>query len=380
MAFTYAWVNIADGAIDPDSPLDTALMTAIRNDLRYVYEYVGGGSFTPAEPHNHNGTNSALIATIADGAVSTEAKLAAAVVSQSKLKTSTSTHTVTSSSTSNVPILSTFDSAAGSYGLGSQVRYFSAGTTVAGFHVLGRADALLGTNEFSLTSPNDTGGTGWYSSDTGFVTRRTMILTKGGDLERLEYQERYVSASKPYDLGNGEIPSFFTAVINNATGKVEMLSYSEDPTWANNGPTVINPIGRMLNLSGVGKISGCDAAERARKVSAYKRTFNDLLSSDPESFARVYEALTEPVTMEEKNRDIALFPHPYQGTDLAGRTVVLLDPCGPTVEELWLAQMFGGDSPSDIIHSGNIIIDNEPSGAIGPPGVMTVGCRWKNTK
>lgn len=63
-AITKAWVPIADAAVDPDSPLDTVLMTAIRDSLVHLREWVGA-SFTAGavQDHNHNGINSALIRT-----------------------------------------------------------------------------------------------------------------------------------------------------------------------------------------------------------------------------------------------------------------------------------------------------------------------------
>lgn len=57
-----AWVTIADGAVDPDSPLDTALMTGMRDDLVHLREWLGAGFYAGAvQDHNHDGANSALV-------------------------------------------------------------------------------------------------------------------------------------------------------------------------------------------------------------------------------------------------------------------------------------------------------------------------------
>jgi hypothetical protein len=61
-AISKAWVTIADGAVDPDSPVDTALMTAIRDNQIHQREWLGASYTAGAvQDHNHDGSNSALI-------------------------------------------------------------------------------------------------------------------------------------------------------------------------------------------------------------------------------------------------------------------------------------------------------------------------------
>lgn len=63
-AITKAWVTIADGAVDPDSPLDAALMTGLRDDLVHLREWLGASYTAGAvQNHNHDGANSAAIET-----------------------------------------------------------------------------------------------------------------------------------------------------------------------------------------------------------------------------------------------------------------------------------------------------------------------------
>lgn len=62
------WTNIADTQVDADSPIDSTLITAIRDDLVHLKEWLGYG-FTAAQAHNHDGFNSAG-ATVADAAIS----------------------------------------------------------------------------------------------------------------------------------------------------------------------------------------------------------------------------------------------------------------------------------------------------------------------
>lgn len=61
-AISKNWVTIADTAVDPDSPLDAALMTGLRDDLVHLREWLGA-SYTggAVQDHNHDGSNSAAI-------------------------------------------------------------------------------------------------------------------------------------------------------------------------------------------------------------------------------------------------------------------------------------------------------------------------------
>ncbi len=56
---TKIWTDIPDSAIDADSPLDTTLLTQIRDDLVHLREWLGF-NYTAAIDHNHDGLNSAL--------------------------------------------------------------------------------------------------------------------------------------------------------------------------------------------------------------------------------------------------------------------------------------------------------------------------------
>lgn len=61
-AITKSWTNIADAAVDPDSPVTTGLVTALRDNAIYVYEWLGA-SFTAGaqQDHSHDGVDSALV-------------------------------------------------------------------------------------------------------------------------------------------------------------------------------------------------------------------------------------------------------------------------------------------------------------------------------
>ena len=58
-----------DGQVDGDSPVDTTLMTQLRDCLIHLEEWLGH-SYTAAQNHNHDGVNSALIQEASAGNVS----------------------------------------------------------------------------------------------------------------------------------------------------------------------------------------------------------------------------------------------------------------------------------------------------------------------
>jgi hypothetical protein len=61
-AITKAFTAIADAAIDPDSPITTGLMTALRDNAIHLREWLGASYYAGAvQDHDHDGVNSARI-------------------------------------------------------------------------------------------------------------------------------------------------------------------------------------------------------------------------------------------------------------------------------------------------------------------------------
>lgn len=54
------FTNIANTAIDPDSPITTELMTAYRDNTEHNYDWIGK-NFTPEADHDHDGVNSKTV-------------------------------------------------------------------------------------------------------------------------------------------------------------------------------------------------------------------------------------------------------------------------------------------------------------------------------
>lgn len=186
----------------------------------------------------------------------------------------------------------------------------------------------------------------------------------------INVDERYVQASPPYNLGNGDIPLFVYALMR-ADGTIEAVSVAPDPTWAYHGPTDITPqwfvdgkpYRRNASINGV-------SLREALKDAATMRAF---MAGDLEP---VYEDLE--ITHDVKNRDMDLFPHNWVGNNLAGLTVVMLEPLGAVVDRLALIHADqGAREVRDLILKGYLTIGNTMVGANAPRAVTPVRVAWK---
>jgi len=203
---------------------------------------------------------------------------------------------------------------------------------------------------------------------TTYLTRITLGHASG--TETISAQQRFVQASPPYDLGDGEVPLFVFAMVD-SLGKVIATYSAPDPPWANNGPTIIRP--EFVDAQGRG-------FRRRRKMTytwaqakddPLKRTiFVAELTSAPRE---VYE-----ITQAVKQADMPLIPHPFTGNAMTGRTIVLIDPVSAMAEKL-LAVNDADLSVADLLHGDYLRLDNTPLTRAVPPGVLAVAANWKLT-
>ena len=180
-----------------------------------------------------------------------------------------------------------------------------------------------------------------------------------------KFQSRYITASPPYDLGDGEIPLFIYALID-SVGNIVAIDTAIDPAWANNGPTNIRP--DFYSEAGVGFQKKCIITPEINNMSRAERV----------AAIRSLPVMDIEVTQAIKNADMDIVPHPYVGTDLAGLglTVILLDPVSDCVREL--AELRdAGDDIHQIINDGQLIIGNTPLPRSGPGGLMIPSVRWR---
>ena len=180
------------------------------------------------------------------------------------------------------------------------------------------------------------------------------IITK-----TLTARQRFVQASPPYDMGDGDVFSFIFAIIDNASGLIESIYHAPDPPWANNGPTNIHP--DRIDL------------KTGKQYKTVKSINPDLLQLMNPDFITEQEI---EITNDFKNSDMILIPHPFQGNDLTGKTIIMFDPMSAIVERLEDLKNSGGDV-NEIIFGNYLNISNEELNRARPPGVMSVSIAMK---
>ena len=190
----------------------------------------------------------------------------------------------------------------------------------------------------------------FWGEDVGFIGGYTMYA-----------QQRYIQASPPYDMGDGDVFSFIFAIVNNGTGLIESMYHAADPPWANNGPTNIRP-DRVDPVTGKKYKTILTVAGRASPAN---------LMTDP-----LVEGHEIEVDAAFKNSDMNLIPHPFQGNDMTGKTVVLIDPMSAIVERLENLKNAGGDV-SEFFSGGYVKIGNTELNRGRPADVMSVSIAMK---
>jgi hypothetical protein len=482
-AITKTWTDVADAAVDPDSPLTTGLITALRDNAIWVREWLGYSYTAGAvQDHNHDGNNSARVEvgpnylrnpsfedsesgwTFTDysggsHAISTSqrrhgAKSAAftstvlangggeaigneyiavaegqpysysawiwasganiscklqvvyydaaqSAVSTVDLAVQTSTpttptrHTARDTAPSSaryarVKVIGGVPSSGASTG----TVYFDGIAMGLGVFQLALEASAVGRAELKTTTASGSvsvsasssgsyslaGGTySWWTgssqvsggasnmfgnSDTGAGVIG-VYNTSGGVSLSFYVDERYVQASPPYDLGNGQVPLFVWAMVDGA-GNILGTQIAPDPTWAYHGPTNVTPEFYRGNrgFRRYPKVGGVDLGSALRNRALAQQILAGEVAID---------WIEREITTAFKNTDMGVVPHPFVGNDLTGRSVVLIDPVGRLAERLQAIQADqGARAVRDLLTAGYLRLDNTPLDAITPPGVQAV--------
>jgi len=272
---------------------------------------------------------------IADSAETTGLKWGSVSISQGDLNTTTGEVSFISSSTVRATSLVTLPG--GQYGFFPQIKHVVVSASTGGW--TGPDDAVV-SSTFATVILLTIDGNGNSSSKT----------TTG--------VQRFVQASPPYDLGDGDVHSFLFARIQKVTGLIINLYLSPDPPWANNGPTNIAP--NFIYKNG----------KRYRSIGRFKKGAS-LEDDNP------FETQSIEITNSFKNSDMDLIPHPFQGNDLSNDIIVLIDPMSKIVENLERMKNFG-DSALDLFHNGYIRIDNTELQRGAPKGVIVCSAKMTN--
>lgn len=88
------------------------------------------------------------------------------------------------------------------------------------------------------------------------------------------------------------------------------------------------------------------------------------------------------IDAEFKNSDMALIPHPFQGNDLTGKSIVLIDPNSDIALMAEEIKEAGEDASEELFYKKYVTFGNEHlAGRVTPDAsIMVVKPTWKNTK
>jgi len=207
----------------------------------------------------------------------------------------------------------------------------------------------------------------------------------GGGTRTFLLLSRYIQASPPYNLGDGDVPLFIYFLIDNSTKKIQGHSIATDPHWAYHGPTNIATAAIKSDTLGklrmpTWKAEGKDPVEAIKSGSSKK--IRDMVKSISESRYEMVDA-----THKLKNSDMNIVPHPFQGENLEGKSVLLLDPVSDVTLELaeYLHAIndttdFNSETdPLNLFKKGYLKFGNEELNRKGPRACKIVSVNWTKT-
>lgn len=211
-------------------------------------------------------------------------------------------------------------------------------------------------------------------ADLGYGSSGVQALLKNEwtNPQTVYITSRYVSASPPYDLGDGEFDLFVMACVA-ANGDVLGTYVAPDPVWVYNGskksvPDVVTKQGAFIkrkDMSGVGI-----PWEVAKKNANTMRTYMEAFKNAPE--------ILVPVTNAIKNQNMQEIPHPFAGvvSQNPGSKVVMLDPFSTQMQE-WKDMLVHDEfSLGELITEGVIDLSTV-SNFKTPAGVVALEARFK---
>ncbi|RDH86363.1 MAG: hypothetical protein DIZ78_09340 [endosymbiont of Escarpia spicata] len=344
-----AYNAIPAADIDPDSPLTTSLMTHLRDNPIAISEGSTGAPKNQTASYAAGSVDAAAIAADAVG----QSEIAANAVGSGELKTATASQSV------SVPSLGTADIVL--TGGDQTMGYFYGGSTLwADITSIAHDQTYAARARF-------------YNSNSSFA--RTVYV-----------HSRYVQASPPYDLGDGECGLFIYVQIA-ANGDILGLSEAADPIWAHNGPT--NALADSYDKDGIGyrhvrklppdagRLSVAMAAVREKTAAGQALTALEVsaLSRYTAAF-KAAPMVRERITNEMKNADMNVIPSPYQ--QQGGTTIVMLDPVSDLSHELLHLKEHQGVNVSELFELGALEISSTELNRAGPTGMPIVDFGWKN--
>ncbi len=344
------WTTIPNTDIDADSPITVALMNSLRDNTAAMANGDAGAPKVQTAAINDLAVTSAKFANdsitaskIAANGVG-QSEIVASAVGQSELKSATASQSHYFTGVQNGEIVLT----GGSYTMG----WFLGASPGANIYISSHAHFTTYAARVGMRSTSSSPRTGYVYS-------------------------RYIQASPPYNLGNGDIPVFVYALMAKAgnragipAGTILATSVAADPSWAYHGSDHISPKNIITS-------KGKKQYELVKRLPWPKTE----ALADSVKLQENIAALANPVfdqveiTMTRKLRNMPNVPHPFEGNaNLAHGTVVLVDPFSQLA--MAAAELVHEDDHatiSEMLAHPSLVIDSVPiSGLATPPSVMGV--------
>lgn len=367
-----AYTAIPDTDIDSESPITTGLMTLLRDNPIGI---ANGDAGAPPVQVSALSSYPFTSGDLASGAV-TQPKLGSASVGQAQLKTSSGVVSRTAIGQDKYAL------PGGEYGFYPQTnttRPSGADGNITGAYWLGghyHTDHTVSATGVLLQIIPD-----WDA----YITYLSISFTgRGYGDTSMNARQRYITASPPYDLGDGIVPAFVFAKLD-TNGAIESLYIAPEPPWAHNGPTDIAPT--FVTAAGAFKDVFVDAVaaraseddeQRTAAVAAYIAACQRKMQGRREWSPSLADPVPVriPVDQRLKNADMLLVPQPFAPE--AGKTIVLLDPVSDLVERIAYLDQTGEDVVDIVAHW--LTLDNTPLQRNAPAGVLPIAARFRQTR
>lgn len=334
------YTTIADADIDPESPGTTTLFTRMRDNPIAITEGAGGAP-------------SVVYAALSLSNDIAQSDIASGAIGQGELKTATGSISQSIAGTASYVL------PGGEYGFWAR--------STCNVDSFGGEDVSITISQLDEFDNADI-----IKTLATYVGINIVAPTSGGSAT---VHQRYIQASPPYDLGDGEVSLFIFAEVSPDGNIVSAYEAPEAP-WHHNGPTKTgadfydkNGIGYRWrkDTEGVGdSLSEAKASGDAGRLKAYLDAF------------QAAPTIAEEITQEIKQADMGLLPRPMEPRD--GNTVILIDPVSLMVEELFTRKEHDQLDILELLHDNWLTIDNSPIiNRAGPPGVPIHGMKWRTS-
>ena len=315
--------------------------TTVAGDRAEVYAETTSSYVVTIYPIDGSTVAQIVTADITDANV-TQAKLANSSVGQAQLKTATQQTT-------------------GFAGGGGVNISFTGGAYTLGWGLQGGGDD----------------STAAVAAGNGAAYAYAIFLSPGGSPGVAYYfQASYITASPPYDLGDGDVPLFVYAEVT-PSAQIVRVDVAQDPPWIYNGPNRINPHKIRYGSNGRnyyrereiiathGSISAAIRAGVPRQVAINRLGTDQMVEVE--------------ITRAFKNRDMNVIPSPFSRKQDPSNVIVMLDPVSPLMERL-LGVHEAGDpdmTVSGLLRQDYIRIGNTSLPRVTPSGVIAVNASWR---